>query len=45
MPRVTIYIKEDLYEKVVAAARKEGKSLSKYVGDILREHLNDERPE
>jgi len=44
-PQVSLYIDRVLYKEVESAAKKKEKSLSKFVSDILKEHLDDEWPE
>ena len=44
-PQVSLYIERLLYMEIKNKAKEEGKSLSSYVSDVLREHNDDKLPE
>ena len=43
MPQVSLYMDESMMEELRENAARAGVSLSKYVGDVLREHANKKR--
>ena len=45
MSQMCLYIDDDVYVNVKSAAKKRDQSVSSYVNDILKEHLEDEWPE
>ena len=41
MPKISVYVSKDFYEKVRSEAKWREKSMSSFVGRILREHFGD----
>jgi hypothetical protein len=45
MPQVSLYIDSAVYTELKSAAKRKDRSLSSFVNDILKKHLDDELPE
>jgi len=45
MPTRSVYLSDDLYEKVRSFAKREGVSLSAYISKVLKEGLDNRWPE
>lgn len=44
-PQISLYFDEVLYKEVKCAAKKKEVSISSFVSEIVKEHLDDEWPE
>ena len=45
MPRMSLYIDQDLYAELMFKAKEKEMSLSSFVSEVLKEHLDDSWPE
>ena len=45
MPQVSLYLDKPLYMEIRTKAKEKGTSLSKYVSEALKEHIDDSWPE
>ncbi|MCL2785661.1 MAG: hypothetical protein FWD81_00345 [Methanomassiliicoccaceae archaeon] len=45
MPQVSLYIDQALYMELRSKAKEKGTSLSSFVSDVLKEHLDNSWPE
>ena len=45
MPQVSLYIDKALYMELKSKAKDKGTSLSNFVSEVLREHVDDSWPE